>query len=89
MYIVIELQTDKQGQTAHIVNDYENKDKAESKFHTILAFAAESNVPIHAATILNERGDIERSEFYRHETPPAKIDAEDSAETTEEVEEAQ
>lgn len=70
MYLVIELQTDSEGKTAHIATSYEDRNKAESKFHSILAAAAESAVPIHAASIINERGESERSEFYRHDTPP-------------------
>ena len=72
MYLVIELQTDNEGKTAHIATGYEDKNKAESKFHTILASASESNVPIHAASIMNERGEVERSEFYRHSEQPTE-----------------
>lgn len=64
-YIVIELQTN-DGQTANIVNSYQEKEKAESKYHTILAAAAESNVNVHAAVMLDERGNLEKSEYYIH-----------------------
>jgi hypothetical protein len=65
-YIVIELQTDAAGQTANIVTAYDNQPQAEAKFHTILAAAAVSPVPKHAAVILSEEGLIVRQWCYDH-----------------------
>lgn len=76
MLIVIELQTNSEGVTSCITTSFEDRNKAESKFHQILMYASESTVPIHAASIMNERGEVERSEFYRHTEPPAEADSE-------------
>ena len=65
MYIVIELQTTN-GVTSNIVNSYENRNEAESKYHQILTAAAISNVNTHAAAIFDERGNLEKSEYYLH-----------------------
>jgi len=66
-YIVIELQTNN-GTTANIVTTYPTREEAESKYHTILAAAAVSNVEIHAATILTPDGFQLMSKAYNHPT---------------------
>ena len=66
MYIVIELQTDATGHTSHIVTDHDTKASAESKYHSILAAAAQSNVHIHSATILTPKGYAQKNESYEH-----------------------
>ena len=68
MYIVIELQTDANDQTSTITQNYTDRNEAMSRFHQILSFAALSNVRHHSVVILNERGDMERSEHYEHFT---------------------
>lgn len=71
-YIVIELQTNREGATANIVTAYTDRYQAETKYHSILAAAAASNVYIHAATILDMYGGVIKSEHYQHET--AKVE---------------
>ena len=66
MYTVIELQTNEQGQTANIVQSYEDRNQAASHYHQILSFAAISNVRKHACALLNEDGFCEKSEYYEH-----------------------
>ncbi len=66
MFIVIELQTNNDGTTGTIVTTYADKNEAESKYHSILAAAALSDVSAHAAVMLNERGMFEKSEYYLH-----------------------
>ena len=66
MYIVIELQTSN-GTTAHIVTHHATREEAESKYHTVLAAAAVSNVEIHAATILTAEGFQLMYQCYKHE----------------------
>ena len=65
MYILVELQTTN-GTTANIVTAFEDKLAAESAFHSVLASAAVSQVDIHAASLLDERGNLLKREFYRH-----------------------
>lgn len=66
MYIVIELQTNAEGQTANIVQGYMDRNEACSRYHQILASAAISNVRKHAAALLNEDGFCEKSEYFEH-----------------------
>ena len=67
MYIVIELQSINDSQVANIVNVYTEQKVAEQKYHTILAAAAVSALPCHAAVMLDEKGRMIKSEFYTHE----------------------
>ena len=67
MFIVIELQTINDSQVANIVNAYTEQKVAEQKYHTILAAAAVSSLPCHAAVMLDEKGRMIKSEFYTHE----------------------
>lgn len=62
-YIVIEAQTTN-GVTATIVNTYADYAHAEQKYHTVLAAAAVSTVPIHSASMLTERGNLAKHECY-------------------------
>lgn len=67
-YIVIELQTNREGVTANITTAYTDRYQAEQKYHSILSAAAASKVYIHAATILDMYGGVIKSEHYNHET---------------------
>ena len=64
-YIVIEAQTNN-GTTVTIVNTYASFALAEQKYHLVLSAAAVSNVPIHSATMLTERGNLVKYECYDH-----------------------
>ena len=50
-YIVIELQTATDGSVANIVTVKDTRNEADSTFHSILAAAALSNLPSHAAVL--------------------------------------
>lgn len=65
MYIVLEIQTS--NTVATIVNSYEDRNQAESKYHQILTAAALSNVPKHSAVLMNDEGQTIKSETYIHE----------------------
>lgn len=65
MYITIELQTNN-GQTANIVTSHQTLEEAESKFHLILSSAAVSEIPVHAAAILDDHGLILANGSYEH-----------------------
>lgn len=69
MYIVIELQKAANGSVAHILTTHATQAEAESKFHTILAYAAASSLPSHSATILTDNGYALRRECYEHQQP--------------------
>lgn len=66
-YITIELQTNDQWQTANIVTVYDNLPQAQSKYFTILAAAALSNIHQHAAVILDETGMTMAQQCFTHE----------------------
>ena len=65
MYKIIELQTTGDT-TAHLVSNAVTWEQAQSAYHTILAAAAVSSVPVHAAAILNEEGQVVEHMAYKH-----------------------
>lgn len=65
-YIVIELQTDINGNVANLVTQHDTKNEAESKYHMVLGAAAVSSVPVHAAVILTNDGDMLDTKCYIH-----------------------
>ena len=65
MYIVIEIQTS--NTVATLVNAYEDRNQAESKYHQILTAAALSSVPKHSAVLMNDEGQTIKDETYIHE----------------------
>lgn len=66
MYIVIEIQTNPNGAVGNIVNAYASRDQAFQKFHTILAAAAVSSLPVHAAVILDNKGLQIAAQYFEH-----------------------
>lgn len=67
MYIVIEIQTNADGTVGTIITQWDKLRQAESKFHAILAYAAASEMPVHAAALLTNDGLLLRNESYMHE----------------------
>ena len=67
-YIVIEAQTNN-GTTVTIVNTYADYAHAEQKYHLVLSAAAVSDVQIHSASMLTERGNLVKYECYDHTEP--------------------
>lgn len=65
MYIVLEIQTS--NTVATLVNSYEDRNQAESKYHQILTAAALSSVPKHSAVLMNDEGQTIKDETYIHE----------------------
>ena len=65
MYIVVEIQTS--ATVATLVNSYEDRNQAESKYHQILTAAALSSVPKHSAVLMNDVGQTIKNETYIHE----------------------
>lgn len=66
MYIVIEIQTNTDDTVGTLVNTYTDVNVAEQKYHTILASAAVSAIPYHAAVILTETGQLVKHQCYCH-----------------------
>lgn len=69
MFTVIELQTNN-GTTSAQAFHFDDENLAHQKYHEILMYASVSTVEIHAASILNEYGNVLKNEFYTHEQEP-------------------
>lgn len=67
MYIILETQTNSNGTVGTLIDSYENRNAAENKYHTVLASAAISQLPLHCAFMLTDEGYTIKSEVYRHE----------------------
>ena len=65
-YVVIELQT-RNGSTAFLATAFSDSQQAYQQYHTILAAAAVSEVEVHAASILTEKGNLIAYECFSHE----------------------
>ena len=66
MFIVIEIQTNSDGTIGILPYSYENRFDAEHKYHEILAAAAISTLPCHAAVIMTNEGYVDKAERYTH-----------------------
>ena len=66
MYIVIELQKNAEGVVSNIVTDFATLAEAESKYYSILAAAAVSEIPVHSAIIVSEEGFPVKHQCYKH-----------------------
>ena len=65
-YIVIEMQKNAEGTLTHLVTNHNTLAEAESKYHSILAYAAVSEISIHSATILSEDGNPVMYKHFKH-----------------------
>ena len=75
-YIVIEIQTMLDGTVANLVNVVTGRDNAASTFHSILAAAAISQLPCHAASWLNSDGSLVDWKTFYHDVQPEPIENE-------------
>lgn len=66
MYIVIELQKNADGVVSNIVTSHETLPEAESKYYSVLAAAAVSQIPVHSAIIVSEEGFPVKHQCYKH-----------------------
>ena len=66
MYILQEMQTTGNQTALTPTQTFTDKNAAESAYHSVLAAAAISKVPVHAVVLMNEHGDTLRREFYEH-----------------------
>ena len=65
MYIVIELQKNTDGTVASTVTDHTELAEAESKYYSVLAYAAVSGIPVHSAILVSEEGFPVRHQCYK------------------------
>lgn len=71
MYIVLELQKANKEDTAvgSIINTYTSYNEAESRYYTILAYAALSKLFLHGAYLFSEDGNMIMNKQYIYEEP--------------------
>jgi len=79
MYYILEIQAYNDGTSAHIMYTEQTEAQAESKYHTVLAYAAISDIPIHVVMILTFDGNLVKRETYYH-TPEVVEEVENSNE---------
>lgn len=65
-YVVIEIQTLSDGQISCLATPYDSQMQAESSYHSVLAAAALSNLPRHAAVLMTSDGSVQASQYYEH-----------------------
>lgn len=66
-YIVFEIQTNADGAVGNLVTAYDERPQAESAFHSVLAAAAISALPCHAAVLMTNEGEILECKAYKRE----------------------
>ena len=58
MFIVIEIQTNYDGTVGNLVYSFQDRPQAERQYHLIMAAAAISGLPVHAAVMMTNEGSI-------------------------------
>lgn len=66
--IVTEIQKFENGNITTLSHAFDNINSADSKYHTILASAATSNLPVHSCIMFTEDGNPIKHECYLHES---------------------
>lgn len=82
-YLVTEIQHWDTGTIQNPTWSYDDRNKAEAKYHTVLAAAAVSALPVHSAMLFTDEGFTLESKCYKHSKEP-EPEPEPETETTEE-----
>jgi len=69
-HLVIEIQTFPDGAMSTPTYAYDSQLSAEAKYHSILASAATSALPEHAAVLMTSDGYVLEAKCYKHEAEP-------------------
>lgn len=67
-YVVIEMQTNADGTLGNFVWAFDDYNQAASKYHSVLAAAAISNLPVHSCAMMSNYGELEDVKVYEHST---------------------
>ena len=70
MFIVFEIQTNADGSVGTLVSTFTDQNQAESAYHTALAAAAVSALPVHSCVLMSNQGFEIKSECYKHNVQP-------------------
>lgn len=65
MFVVLEIQTTESTMSATPWK-FDSLAEAKQKYHSVLAFAAVSSVPIHTAMIVSSYGQVVSAEYFEH-----------------------
>lgn len=76
MYVAIELRTDFDGKFTVSTYKKDTREEAEKAFHSILSVAATSATLAHAAAIMNQEGQVLKTEYYKHNAPQPEPEVE-------------
>lgn len=66
-YVVIEIQTSAAGAISVLTFNHDTLPEAQSKYHSVLSYAAVSELPMHACALLRSDGATLASEFFSQE----------------------
>ena len=67
MYILLEIQVNDNGQVGTLITNYSDLREAESRFYTVMAAAALSELPVHSAVLMTEKGLKLKNGWYTHD----------------------
>lgn len=73
MYIIQEIQTNNGKSTLLPAIDKQDKNKAESTWHSIMASAAISTVEVHTVIMYDEHGNMVKQGYYEHIPEAANV----------------
>lgn len=68
-YLVIEIQKNADGTVGNLVFSFDELNAAQSKYHSVLAAAAVSGLPSHAAVLMDEAGFYINHEIFSNKEP--------------------
>lgn len=68
----MEIQKASDTQVATLVTTHADRNEAESKYHTVLASAAVSAVPLHSAVLMDDSGYTLKNDTYVHGSDAAE-----------------
>lgn len=69
-FFVIEFQETAEGAVTHLVTTHDTRAEAESKYHTVLSYAAVSGLRRHSAAIITPDGFVQKRECYENIPEP-------------------
>lgn len=79
-YLVMEIQKFENETMSTPTFSYGTLNAAEAKYHSILASAAVSKLPVHSAALFNETGYCIEHKSYNHSEPKPEPEPEEEAE---------
>ena len=71
MYFILEIQTAADGGSSHLITARASCNEAEAEYHRVLAAAAVSPLPLHAAVVVAADGTPLLHQCYAHEEAEA------------------